>query len=296
VRACVIFNPAAKGEKARHFFATLRGISAHCELKHTQGALDARRIAAEASRQGFDTIIAAGGDGTLNEVVNGVAAAPERLEQVRVGFLPLGTVNVFARELAIPLQPEAAWQSILAGREKRIDLPCFETRNGSEIGRHYFAQMAGAGLDAAAIAAISWSLKKKIGPLAYVVAGLQAIRGPLPRITVTCDAGSATGELVLLGNGRLYGGPFRIHPAAVMDDHLLEICVFPKASVFTLVRCALPLLLRHRLPEGAVHRLRAAACQITATSPAGYEVDGELGGSLPASVFIRPRALRVIVP
>lgn len=296
MRACVIFNPAAKGEKARRFFNQLALISARCELKRTAAPHDARRLASEAVRQGFDTVIAAGGDGTLNEVVNGLAAVAEGLTRTRLGFLPLGTVNVFARELAIPSQPEAAWAIILAGREKQIDLPYFQTQSASGPGRSYFAQMAGAGLDAAAVAAVSWPLKKKIGPLAYVVAGLKAVNAHRPIITVKTDSTSATGELVLIGNGRLYGGEFRIHPDAKMDDGLLDICLFPNTNWLTLARCAAPLLSQGRVPESAVVRLRAAAFSLSAESSAHFEVDGELAGALPATLGLQPRALRVIVP
>ncbi|TAK98167.1 MAG: diacylglycerol kinase family lipid kinase [Verrucomicrobia bacterium] len=295
MRACVIFNPAAKGEKSRRFFANLDSIAAQCKLKRTAGPGDATRLATEAVQQGFDTIIAAGGDGTLNEVVNGLGVIGEELSRVRLGFLPLGTVNVFARELGIPSRPEEAWKIILRGREKTIDLPYFEFRADGEIQRQYFAQMAGAGLDAAAIAAVSWELKKRIGPLAYVVAGLKALHAPRPRLTVTSANGSATGELVLFGNGRFYGGEFQLHPRAAMDDGLIDACVLARTNWLTLLRCGPSLLLRNRVPESLVTRLQAREFSITADSPARFEVDGELAGELPAKVSVRTRALRVIV-
>src|SRR5688572_4255603 len=98
MKACVIFNPAARGDKARSFQARLNEISRDAVLKPTNAGGVARRLAAEAAQEGFDTIVAAGGDGTLNEVLNGIVDS-DGLNRVRLGVLPLGTANVFAKEL-----------------------------------------------------------------------------------------------------------------------------------------------------------------------------------------------------
>src|SRR5258705_2208413 len=98
MKVCVIFNPAARGEKAKQFRDRLAALSTRVELKPTYAAGTGRALAAEAVREGFKTIVAAGGDGTLNEVVNGLADEPEGLARTRLGGLPLGTLNVFARE------------------------------------------------------------------------------------------------------------------------------------------------------------------------------------------------------
>src|SRR5271165_6284868 len=97
-RTCVIFNPTARGEKARRFRRHLDEIATQSELKLTAAVGDARRLAAEAVRQGCQQIVAAGGDGTVNEVLNGMAEVPGGFEAAALGVLPLGTVNVFARE------------------------------------------------------------------------------------------------------------------------------------------------------------------------------------------------------
>src|SRR5882672_11188293 len=145
---CVIFNPAARGDKARRFRRHLDEIGKQSALKLTAAAGDARQLAAEAVREGFEIIVAAGGDGTLNEVLNGMGDAPEGFQRARLGVLPLGTVNVFAQELGIPAKLEAAWQTIQRGKETLIDLPCVEYGENAKKERRYFAQLAGAGLDA----------------------------------------------------------------------------------------------------------------------------------------------------
>jgi diacylglycerol kinase family enzyme len=276
VRTCVIFNPAARGNKARRFRHHLDAIGRESTLKLTAAAGDARRLAAEAIREGFEVIVAAGGDGTLNEVLNGLGDVPDGFERARLGVLPLGTVNVFARELAIPTKLAAAWAAIRQGRETRIDLPRVEYRSDGAPQRRYFAQLAGAGLDARAIELVQWQLQS--------------------RITATGGGHSAMGELVLIGNGRLYGGQFRLFPKADMRDGLLDVCVFPRVTWLTLARCGPSLLLRGRLPISAVEVLQAESFTLASPSPTPFELDGELIGHLPAVFSVERSRLRVIVP
>ena len=296
VRTCVIFNPAARGGKARHFRHHLNAIGAESTLKKTAAAGDARRLAAEAISEGFEVIVAAGGDGTLNEVLNGIGDTPNGFESARLGVLPLGTVNVFACELAIPTKLDAAWAAIHQGRETRIDLPRAEYSINGKPQHRYFAQMAGAGLDARAVELVEWQLKKKIGPLAYVVAGLKAMLGPQSKITAAGGAHSATGELVLIGNGRLYGGQYRLFPKGDVRDGLLDVCIFPRVNWLTLAHCAPSLLLRGTLPASAAQAFQAETFTLASPSPTPFELDGELIGHLPATFSIERSRLRVIVP
>lgn len=296
MRTCVIFNPAARGDKARHFREHLRDISHSCAVKPTAAAGDARRLAMEAVGEGFETIIAAGGDGTINEVLNGLAAAPEGLNRSRLAVLPLGTVNVFARELRLPRDFTSAWAVIQQGREARIDLPCAEFVSGGAPVRRYFAQLAGAGLDARAVELVSWKLKKKIGPLAYVAAGMRAIAEPEKIIAVSGGAQRVSGALVLIGNGRLYGGDYGLFPKADMTDGVLDVCVFPRANLRTLMRCGPELLLRNKVPDSHVRRLETGTVRLTSESRVPFELDGELAGELPVTFSVERNRLRIVVP
>jgi YegS/Rv2252/BmrU family lipid kinase len=296
VRICVIFNPAARGNKARHFRHHLDEIGGEGALKATIAPGDARRLAAEAVGEGFDLIVAAGGDGTVNETLNGLGDATDGFARARLGVLPLGTVNVFARELKIPLRMERAWEVLRRGREVRIDLPHAEFSANGARQRQYFVQLAGAGLDARAIELVNWSHKKKIGPLAYLIAGLKALREKRAVITVRADGREVTGELILIGNGRFYGGPFVILPSADLHDGLLDICVFPRINWLTLLRCAPGLLARRKLPDSRVQRVRAATFELAGGSAAAFELDGEWAGRLPVFFSTEREKLRVIVP
>jgi diacylglycerol kinase (ATP) len=296
VRACIIFNPAAKGQKAERFRRSLGIIAAECDLKFTAAPGDARRFATAAVQAGFETVIAAGGDGTLNEVLNGIGDAPGGFARTRLGVLPLGTINVFARELNIPTQPEAAWQILRRGKEMTVDLPRVEYTHEGKQQLVYFAQLAGAGLDARAIQLVSWSLKKRIGSLAYVVAGVKALREHPPVFSISDGVSQFSGQLVLAGNGRLYGGSFDVFPQAALTDGLIEVCIFPCVSWPVLIRCGITLLLSGRLPENVVTRLRAKSFELSGASTVWTEVDGELAGPLPARFSVLPATLRVLVP
>ncbi|MCX6927537.1 MAG: diacylglycerol kinase family lipid kinase [Verrucomicrobia bacterium] len=296
MRTCVIFNPTARGEKAKRFRAHLDAIGAQSVLKQTTAAGDARRLAAEAIREGFEVVVAAGGDGTLNEVLNGFGDVPDGFERTRLGVLPLGTVNVFARELAIPTKLDAAWAAIRQGRETRIDLPAVDYQADGKPQRCYFAQLGGAGLDARAIELVQWQLKKKIGPLAYVLAGLKALLGAQSSITAIGGGHSAAGQLVLIGNGCRYGGEFQIFPKADLRDGLLDVCVFPRVNWLVLARCGPSLLLRGRLPATVAEVFQAESLTLSSPDRTPLEADGELIGHLPATFSLQRSRLRIIAP
>lgn len=296
MRTCVIFNPTAKGDKARRFREHLGNVSARCALKPTTGPGDARQLCSAAISDGFELIVAAGGDGTVNEVLNGFADAHNGFRRARLGVLPLGTVNVFARELLIPRDLGRAWDCLQNGKETSVDLPNVEFQIGTARHKRYFAQLAGAGLDARAIQLVHWPLKKRVGPLAYVIAGLQAIIENAPSIEVKAPDFRERGALVLVGNGTLYGGNYNLFPRADLRDGLLDICLFPRASLLELARCAPGLLVSGKLPEAMVRRHQAKEFELTASRDVPFELDGELCGTTPAKFSIQRDLLRVIVP
>lgn len=296
MRICVIFNPAARGNKARRFRRYLNELSQQCALKATTAPGDARRFAQAAVATGYDVIVAAGGDGTLNEVLNGIGDEPDGFERVRVGLLPLGTVNVFARELKIPLHVPGAWQVLRRGCETRVDLARADFFEDGKPAQRLFVQLAGAGLDARAIELVSWKLKKNAGPIAYVVAGLQALVEKQPRISVSADGQKIEGELALLGSGKFYGGPFEIFPTAELHDGRLDVCVFPRVNVPSLMRLAPGFVARRKFSEKLVRRLCAEKFELSSDAPAAFELDGEWAGNLPVTFSVTPQKLRVIAP
>ena len=296
MRICVVFNPAARGEKARRFRDHLALLSTRCVLKPTYAAGAGRALAAEAVHEGFEVIVAAGGDGTVNEVLNGIGDKPDSFARVRLGVLPLGTVNVFAKELKIPAAFARAWKVIENGRESVIDLAEAEFGADGQTQRRFFAQMAGAGLDSHAIDLVDWKQKKRIGPLAYVVAGLKALRGPLPQIVATDGKVTMAGQLVLIGNGRYYGGRFPLFPGGNLRDGLLEVSVFTRANWLGILRAGWGLLIGQLYGPGGARHLRAESVSVFSPLPVPFHLEGENVGRLPAKFSVRRQSLRVIVP
>jgi YegS/Rv2252/BmrU family lipid kinase len=293
---CVIFNPAARGEKARHFRDQLAALSTQAALKPTYAAGSGRALAAEAVREGFDIVVAAGGDGTINEVLNGLYDSSQLTGKVRLGVIPLGTVNVFARELGLPADFEPAWRVIERGHELSIDLPESEFTLDGHIQRRCFAQLAGAGLDSRAIELVDWNQKKMIGPLAYVVAGFKALTEAKNQIVVSSPTAGATGELVLIGNGRFYGGSITLFPRASLQDGLLDVTVFPRVNWEVLLRCGWGWLRDQIHSAAGCNTFQVDTVTLSSNGFVPFELDGDNVGHLPARFSVKRGALRVIVP
>ena len=296
MKSCVIFNPAAHGEKARRFRDRLAALSTECALKPTYAPGGGRALAAEAVREGFETIVAAGGDGTVNEVLNGIGDEPDAFAHTRLGVLPLGTINVFARELKLPTNFDQAWKIIQQGQETAIDLPEAEFAPSGQRQRRFFAQMAGAGLDSRTIELVDWSQKKAFGGLAYAVAGFKVMLSQSPQVLVSDGRETLAGELALIGNGRLYGGRYRLFPRADLRDGLLEASVFPRADWAGLARCGWGLLFNRLYTSGGVRHLRAESLTLESATAMPFHLEGENVGQLPVKFSVRRQALRFIVP
>jgi len=267
-----------------------------CTLLETTAPGSATSLAAQAIRDGYKTIVASGGDGTVNEVVNGLAKEREGLGQVQLGILPLGTMNVFARELGIPLSAKRAWKTVLHGQTRAVDLPLAKVQADDGQVERCFVQMAGAGLDADAVGGVSILLKKKIGPLAYLFSTLTALKSKPPKLTAKWDGGLATGEWMCVGNGRFFGGPVVLFPDAKLNDGRLDLCVFPRINPGSVSRGVTSMALGQIGDWPGAEHYRVS--EFTIDGPAGTRVqaDGDFIGTLPVTITLRPRALKLIVP
>jgi YegS/Rv2252/BmrU family lipid kinase len=292
----IVFNPTARGDQARRRHAQLATVARHARLEPTQHAGHARTLAADLVRAGYETIVAAGGDGTVNEVLNGIVDAPGGFDRARLAVLPWGTVNVFAKELGLPTDFAGAWSVIQRGAERILDLPLAEFGPPGARSRRAFAQMAGAGLDSRAISLVNWELKKKFGPLAYVWACGLAMRGPRPRVTARVGDRTLTGEIVALGNGRYLGGRYPVFPHARLDDGALEVALIPRLTWLAVARIV-PALLRDDFARcrDVIH-LRGERIFLTSPDPVPLHLEGDNVGELPAEFSVRPQGLRVVVP
>lgn len=296
MRTCVIFNPTAKGDKARHFLKRLDSLGHGAEFRATTHAGAARDLAKAAVEQGFEIIAAAGGDGTVNEVLNGICDAENGLQRARFAVIPLGTVNVFALEIGIPLSLSQAWKVIQNGRERLLDLPAATFRVGEKTVTRHFIQFAGAGWDARAVELVSWKLKKRIGRFAYVWAGLGALKKPESKVIVQAANDREGGDFVLVGNGRFYAGKYPFLYRASPADGALDVTVFPKVRWTSLCGIFLNFILGRFFRPGAQAYFQNNILELSSDTLTPLQLDGEIVGHLPATISIKPSALRVIVP
>ncbi len=287
-KCCIVLNPEARTSRKLKVAALLAKVAPKALVRLTEGHGHAEILAREAAALGFQTIVAGGGDGTVNEVLRGIAGA-----NVRLGVLPLGTMNVFARELRLPLDWESAWKMIASGQERRVDIGW---ANNMPI-----AQLAGVGFDAAAIARVDSKLKRRLGPAAYLWAGLQQLFLPMPQLQITPEVGvTLRGAWVVVGTGRYYGGPFPVFPNAKNGEGLLNVMVVrdlkPKCLLSGLL--ALPLGWHTKLDEISYFQTRSLRVELAtgAEGTAGLELDGELRGHAPVEFRIQQNALRVAAP
>jgi len=293
-RTCIILNPAARSERAKRLKSQIEALADGVTIKYTEGPGDAEAKAERAVEQGYKTIVAAGGDGTINEVVNGLTGFSEdegRKPDVTLGILPIGTVNVFSMELGISSQLEKAWETIVRGKSRLIDL--------AHANDHRFVQLAGVGFDAQIVERTEWKSKKLLGPLSYVLTGAQIVTEKPPKILVRTEEGKTyKGSFVLIGNGRFYGGPFPIFKEAQLDDGLLDVCIFEQMNPLALVWYLQGILTgKHTtFPDVRYFKSRAVRVEADGEERVPVEVDGELLGFLPCEFKVSPRVLRVLVP
>ena len=256
-----------------------------CTVCAGSSAAEAESLARNAVREGFQKIVAAGGDGTIHAVVNGLAGS-----DVALGLLPIGTVNVFALELGLPVHDlESCWNIIEQDQVRLIDLP---HANGK-----YFVQLAGVGLDAQVVKETSLALKRNFGPLSYLISAAQIAARTPPRLFIeSADTSINEASFVLIGNGRRYGGPFPFFKQAVLDDGLLDIVAFRQVGYLEIIKYLQDVFFSSeiRLPE--VEYFQTQRLRITSDQDVPVELDGELVGNCPVEFELQDHRLRVLAP
>jgi len=260
------------------------------ELHPTQAPSDASAIAKRFALDA-DTVIAVGGDGTINEVVNGLASAGDTDARATLGIIPAGTVNVLALELGIPFDTESACEVVAAGRTMSFDL--------GRVNDRRFTLMMGAGIDALTVRNIDLRAKKRFKELAFLGTGLKTgfLERP-PVFLVRANGQDYRTTFFVAGNTRNYAGRFGMTPAADPTDGILDLLLFTGTtrSGLAVFWMGVPSGLHVRNPH--VTYVRAVQAELTpleGEETVWFQTDGELAGSLPATVTIDPGALRVLV-
>jgi len=244
-------------------------------------------------RHNDDLIMVAGGDGTFNEVVNGLVSGGN---DIPLAFLPLGTTNVLAKELGIPEDVEEAIALGLTGTPKRISLGRIVITPYSSPITRYFCLMAGIGFDGTAVSRVRDNIVKKIsGKGAYVLAGLKTwLSYSLPPIRVETPDGRFEGHTAIIGKASCYGGYYKVTPDASLTEPVLDICLFKGGSRMDLLRYVYGIFRRRHLNYQDVLYRKYSEVEVTSTTPVHIQVDGDYFGTTPAFIDVVPDAIRLI--
>ena len=316
-RALLVVNPLARGlpplrriEEAADWLRT-RGWDVTLETTAAPG--EATDLARRAASRARSVVVACGGDGTIHEVVNGLAGSDAVL-----GVIPGGTANVWAKDARLPRRPLEAARIIDAGRCRRIDLGLIEweayrrappgggpsgpvwARSGGQAERRYFLLMVGVGLDAHVVARVSQGWKRRLGAAAYVLTGArEALFYHSQPVELKVDGRERLSlrlGWMLAGNTRCYGGVTHIASRALADDGLLEILVFRGYNLLRATGYGLATLARWHYGAPGVSYRQAAEIEVGGPSSLPVQADGEFVGYTPLRLRVVPGALQVLMP
>lgn len=292
-RATLISNPktgryTSRRRSIQDVAASLESLGLAVDLQFTSGPGDATEIAARAAREGTEVIVA-GGDGTINEAIQGLAGTDARL-----AIIPRGTGNVLARELQLPLDEEGAIAVVAQGNVRKIYLGLVIDEKTNE--RRHFVLMAGIGLDASVVGRVDPTLKKRIGRGAFWVSGLSHLANWNPQpFTLEINGEEYSATFAAIGKAARYGGDLAITPGARLDEREFEVCMIQTTSRTRYLKL-LTDAMRKGMPRDKPEVQFVKAVDVKAYGDAQVQIDGELIGALPMRFEIAPHSLEVIVP
>lgn len=288
----IIYNPAA-GPRRRALLdpvlARLRARGAGVALCPTTAPRDAARIARTLEPPADGLVVAAGGDGTIAEVAEGLLDNPRGAE-LRLGVIPLGTANVLAHEIGLARDADAIVAALLDGRPQ----PLHAGRIGEGAAARVFLMMAGAGFDAAVVAAVGPQLKRLCGKGAYVLHTLRLATRRFPALDLRVDGVPMRAKNVVVCNGAHYGGPYRLAPGADLREPSFEVVLLDDAGGPAVA------IQGARLMRGTLHRAKgtrtvsARVVEILGQGP--LQADGDVAAALPVRIAASDAFLTLMTP
>jgi diacylglycerol kinase (ATP) len=298
MRTCVILNPRAGGAEAIRD-SLLRAVDRleGIVIRETERAGDARALAERAVAEGFERLVAAGGDGTLNEVLNGIAPDFDRVE---LGLVPAGTGNDLARTLGIPSDPEAAVEVLARGAVRSLDLARLQTEGEDR----WFLNVSAGGFGGEVDEDLRAEIKEVWGPLSYIRTAFEALAElETYRVRLTFEPGSSEAESlevaavnVVVANGRYVAGGLHVAPTAAPDDGLLDVVVIRAAPIPRLSLLAPQVALGQHLDHELILHRRVRSLAVESEPAMQFNADGELAGATPVRYQVVPGAVRFVAP
>jgi len=290
-----IYNPAARRVRrlaVDQVIAALARDVEKVETRATRGPASATELARQACAEGADIVIACGGDGTINEVINGIAPG-----NVPLAIVPAGTADVLATEIGLPRNSLRAAECLPQLEARRISLGLLRHAGPASESR-YFVLMGGVGLDAKVVCAVNPRLKARIGELAYWLAGAAEIGSRLERFEVCIDGRRYECTFALASLARIYGGNLRIARRAHLLAGDLEMVLFhSRHSLRYLLYLSGVLSGRlHQFSDVTFVNAKRVEMQALVRPPVHVQVDGEYAGTLPAAFEIAEQSLTLLMP
>jgi YegS/Rv2252/BmrU family lipid kinase len=288
----LIGNPAARGASLKKFESAsffLREKGFDTKLLLTEKSNDATRLAEEAVRARPYAIIAAGGDGTINEVINGMVKS-----DVPLAILPLGTTNVLAKELGISENINGAMETAVSRKPRTVSLGRIELNPGTDSAySRYFCLMAGIGFDGKTVHDINNAVKKKSGKAAYILSGIKNLLHYSPnQLFYNIDGKEYAGFSSITGKAGKYGGNFKITPDADLSNQFLYTCIFQGNKRRDLLRYVFKVMTGSLLNVRDIVYLKSASVEVFGT--AHIQIDGDYLGVTPAKITVEKDALKII--
>ncbi len=293
-KAMVIINPSSGKEKAEEYkelvLEVLKKEYENIDVNYTEKANDATKFAGQACEENYDLVVSMGGDGTINEVINGLAPHERR---PTYGILPLGTVNDLSQALKIPQKVEKAIEMLGSGKVISIDT--------GKINDQYFGNVVAVGRVPEAIHEVSIEEKSKLGSLAYYIKGAKRIlEKDTFLVRLTFNEVKWEGEIaaILIGLTKSLGAFDKIFPNAQVDDGKLHVIVVRDLSLIETLKLT-PNLLTEKLEDSEnITYMKLDQIKIEALGEKEYssDIDGDKGPDLPLEVQVLPSFLKVLVP
>ncbi|MGE4063766.1 MAG: diacylglycerol kinase family protein [Rhodospirillaceae bacterium] len=286
-RILLIFNPAAGGSRRARFdrvVTALRAKGCALTLAETKAPRHAEELARTASPSDFDIVAACGGDGTVNEVINGLAG-----KGVALGVIPLGTANVLAEEIGLDRDPERIAAALATGPIRTVHV-------GRANGRR-FTMMAGIGFDAMVVSRVSLTLKKRVGPLAYVWESIrQSAKYGFQPHEVTIDGIPYHPVSMVACKGRRYGGPFIAAPDACLGEDKFQVVLMHGRGWLSVLRYSLGLLLGRLTIWRDVQLVSGREVIVNGAAEHPVQADGDIVATLPLKIGLDPEPVRLVYP
>lgn len=291
-QATIIVNPSSGKEEALDYLRSveelLQSQGYEVTVKETQKEGDATGYSIAACEAGADMIVSIGGDGTLHETINGLSG---QAHQPKLGIIPLGTVNDFARALQIPLIPEEAVRTLASSRVQLVD--------AGRLNNRLFINVVAAGKLAESLTSVSSDDKSRLGALAYFKEGIKELAGNASHpLTIQHDGKTWAGEtpLFLAALTNSVGGFEKLAPEAAVDDGLIHCYIIKDLHFFNTLTVSLSVLLGNLKNHKDVEYFTASEVTISSSDTVRTNVDGEEGPALPIKLSVLPRHIRVVVP